>query len=57
MINESQLFSILLLLIGCSIVGLIGGCAGIYAFNDWRKKREFLEYLNKRLSRGKDDEK
>lgn len=33
-----------------SAIGFIGGALGMFAFFDWRRKRTFIEYINRRLS-------
>jgi ABC-type transporter Mla maintaining outer membrane lipid asymmetry permease subunit MlaE len=38
-------------LILASVIGLVGGALGFWVFLDMRRKRYFLEYLNKRLSK------
>lgn len=51
MIVQNNFFSILYII--AAVVGLIGGIVGVIAWADLRRKRFFIEYLNRRMSGGK----
>jgi ABC-type transporter Mla maintaining outer membrane lipid asymmetry permease subunit MlaE len=51
MIDQNYFLSILYALFAA--VGLVGGIVGVITWADLRRKRYLIEYLNRRLSRGK----
>jgi hypothetical protein len=55
MVVDSVMFSTLVIFLSC-IVGLVGGGLGLFVFLDLRRKRYFIEYLNRKISNqeGKD---
>ena len=39
-----------IIILVASAIGAIGGALGLFVFFDWRRKRAFVDYMNKRLS-------
>jgi hypothetical protein len=52
MIIDPTTFSTLVIAV-CALMGLIGGGLGLFVFLDFRRKRAFVDYMNRRLSSGK----
>lgn len=50
MIDTNTIFAMFWVTLVISILSLIGGIAGLYAFFSWRRNRYFLEYVNRKLS-------
>lgn len=51
MINESLMNAMLLVACCGGAVGLLGGSLGLFAFLNWKKRRYFLEFINRKLSK------